>query len=126
MEIVLAAEASVIPLTPVREDVAGDETTILLFETPTLIAPAPSNDSDPAPATPDDTEDVVLPTTNRLCAPAATVAPDIMMVFDEKPTDIAPLPENDRASGNADDVDDDAPVVLPIANKLRLGNGAEI
>jgi hypothetical protein len=123
---VLPLVVVVIPLTPLSVETSGDDNTILLFETPTLNAPRASNDKEPAPATPDDTLVVVFPTANKLCAPAATVAPAMMIVFEEYPTEIAPLPENDRASGNTDDVEEDAPVVLPTANRLRFCDGPDI
>lgn len=83
IEIVLPAEETVNPLTPVNVDTLGVERTMLLFDTPTLRAPTASNEREPAPATPEETDEVVLPIAKRLCAPAATVAPDNMIVFDE-------------------------------------------
>jgi hypothetical protein len=51
--------------------------------------------------------------------------PEIIIVLDEYPTDATPAPLNDNASGRTDDVEEDAPVVLPTANRLRFGDGAE-
>ena len=119
IEIVLPAEDREMPLVPTRLVTAGAERMMLLFESPTLRAPVALKDRDPAPAAPEEVLTVVFPTAKMLCAPAATVAPEMIRVFDENPTVTAPVPENDIASGSTEEVEDEI-VVLPTANKLRL------
>lgn len=102
--------------------VAGEEITTLLPLIPTETAPAPSNESEPAPITPELTEVVVLPTAKRLrlgAVCAAVVAPDRTSTpapapVVENPADKPPAPETESAVRVSTE-DDVAPVVLPSA-----------
>lgn len=98
----------------------GPEITTLLFDTPTETAPAPSNDTEPAAMTPDETEEVVLPTakmersgfvaavdadTTRMPAAAPVV---------DTPTETIPAPDMDIADSVCV-LDEEIAVVLPEA-----------
>jgi hypothetical protein len=98
----------------------GAEITTLEFEMPTETIPAPSNESEPAAFTPEDTDEVVLPTAKsdrsgfvaaveaeitRAPAPAAVV---------EYPTETIPAPDMDTLD-RVCVVEDDAAVVFPMA-----------
>lgn len=117
----------VIPFVPISEDTDGIDMTTLLLLKPTLNAPKASNVIEPAAIAPDEVTAVVFPTAKIVCGPAATVAADNIIVLDEYPIDRGPVAENDKASGNADDVDDEI-VVLPTAYRLSEPTlaGAEI
>lgn len=66
-------------------------------------------------------EPVVFPLANQLDGPPppAPVAPEIIRVFPENPTDTAPAPEIDSTAPKV--VDDVEPVVFPTTVSLRAG-----
>jgi hypothetical protein len=125
MEIVLPPVDSVTPLTPTSDDVAGIDMMTDELLSPTLSAPIALNVIEPAPTDAEDVTAVVLPTAKIDCAPAATVPPEMISVFEDHPTVTAPVPDTESASGSADDVEE-LTVVLPTTNRLRLGRGDEI
>ena len=96
--------------------------TTLLFETPTETIPAPSKLIEPAAITPDETDEVVLPTANidnnGLVAAVETETiktPEFAAVA--KPTEAIPAPLIEKLP-SVPTADDEADVVLPRANML--------